>query len=90
MAIRVAAVIVAGGRGTRTGMAYPKQYRALNGAPIVRDSIRSFAAHPQVDLVQPVIHADDAERFAAADAGTDPGEAGSRRRHASGLGARGT
>jgi 2-C-methyl-D-erythritol 4-phosphate cytidylyltransferase / 2-C-methyl-D-erythritol 2,4-cyclodiphosphate synthase len=69
MAIRVAAVIVAAGRGTRTGMAYPKQYRALNGAPIVRDSIRAFAAHPEVDLVQPVIHADDAARFAAATEG---------------------
>jgi 2-C-methyl-D-erythritol 4-phosphate cytidylyltransferase/2-C-methyl-D-erythritol 2,4-cyclodiphosphate synthase len=69
MAIRVAAVIVAAGRGTRTGMAYPKQYRTINGAPIVRDSIRVFAAHPQVDVVQPVIHADDAARFAAATAG---------------------
>jgi 2-C-methyl-D-erythritol 4-phosphate cytidylyltransferase/2-C-methyl-D-erythritol 2,4-cyclodiphosphate synthase len=69
MAIRVAAVIVAAGRGTRTGMAYPKQYRALNGAPIVRDSIRAFAAHPQIDIVQPVIHADDAARFAAATEG---------------------
>jgi len=69
MTIRVAAVIVAAGRGTRTGMAYPKQYRTLNGAPIVRDSLRAFAAHPEVDLVQPVIHADDAERFAAATTG---------------------
>jgi 2-C-methyl-D-erythritol 4-phosphate cytidylyltransferase/2-C-methyl-D-erythritol 2,4-cyclodiphosphate synthase len=69
MAIRVAAVIVAAGRGTRTGMTYPKQYRALNGAPIVRDSVRAFAAHPEVDLVQPVIHADDAARFAAATQG---------------------
>jgi 2-C-methyl-D-erythritol 4-phosphate cytidylyltransferase/2-C-methyl-D-erythritol 2,4-cyclodiphosphate synthase len=66
MAIRVAAVIVAAGRGTRTGMAYPKQYRTLNGAPILRDSVRAFAAHPEVDLVQPVIHADDAARFKAA------------------------
>jgi 2-C-methyl-D-erythritol 4-phosphate cytidylyltransferase/2-C-methyl-D-erythritol 2,4-cyclodiphosphate synthase len=69
MAIRVAAVIVAAGRGTRTGMAYPKQYRSLNGAPIVRDSLRAFAAHPEIDLVQPVIHADDAARFAAATEG---------------------
>jgi 2-C-methyl-D-erythritol 4-phosphate cytidylyltransferase/2-C-methyl-D-erythritol 2,4-cyclodiphosphate synthase len=82
MAIRVAAVIVAAGRGTRTGMAYPKQYRALNGAPIVRDSIRAFAAHPQVDLVQPVIHADDAARFAAATEGlnlAEPGHGGATR-----------
>jgi 2-C-methyl-D-erythritol 4-phosphate cytidylyltransferase/2-C-methyl-D-erythritol 2,4-cyclodiphosphate synthase len=71
MAIRVAAVIVAAGRGTRTGLTYPKQYHALNGAPIVRDSVRAFAAHPEIDLVQPVIHADDAARFATATAGLD-------------------
>ena len=71
MAIRVAAVIVAAGRGTRTGMAYPKQYRTLNGAPIVRESLRAFAAHPEVDLVQPVIHADDTARFTAATEGLD-------------------
>ena len=69
MTIRVAAVVVAAGRGTRTGMPYPKQYRTLKGAPLVRDSLRLFALHPEVDLVQPVIHPDDAARFTAAAAG---------------------
>ncbi len=69
MAIRVAAVVVAAGRGTRTGMPYPKQYRALNGAPLVRDSLRLFASHPEIDLVQPVIHLDDIARFKAASEG---------------------
>lgn len=69
MAIRVAAVVVAGGRGSRTGLDYPKQYKELNGVPIVRDSLQAFAAHPEVDLVLPVIHPDDAARFAAASNG---------------------
>jgi len=66
MAIRVAAVVVAAGRGTRTGLDYPKQYKVMDGSPMVRESLRAFAEHPQVDLVLPVIHPDDTTRFAAA------------------------
>ena len=42
MAIRVAAVVVAAGRGTRTGLDYPKQYKVMGGAPMVRASLRVF------------------------------------------------
>ena len=49
----------------------PKQYLALAGDPIVRDSLALFAAHPQVDLVQPVIHRDDLDLFRAATKGLD-------------------
>jgi 2-C-methyl-D-erythritol 4-phosphate cytidylyltransferase/2-C-methyl-D-erythritol 2,4-cyclodiphosphate synthase len=66
MAIRVAAVVVAAGRGTRTGLDYPKQYKVMGGSPMVRESLRVFATHPEVDLVLPVIHPDDTARFAAA------------------------
>ena len=66
MAIRVAAVVVAAGRGTRTGLDYPKQYKVMGGSPMVRESLRVFTAHPEVDLVLPVIHPDDTARFAAA------------------------
>jgi|ERR1043165_508090 2-C-methyl-D-erythritol 4-phosphate cytidylyltransferase/2-C-methyl-D-erythritol 2,4-cyclodiphosphate synthase len=66
MAIRVAAVVVAAGRGTRAGLDYPKQYKVLGGSPMVRESLRVFARHPEVSLVLPVIHPDDAARFAAA------------------------
>ena len=66
MAIRVAAVVVAAGRGTRAGLDYPKQYKVLGGSPMVRESLRVFTDHPEVDLVLPVIHPDDAARFAAA------------------------
>src|SRR3954454_15932246 len=66
MAIRVAAVVVAAGRGTRSRLNYPKQYRAMGGSPMVRESLRVFTGHPDVDLVVPVIHLDDTARFTAA------------------------
>ena len=66
MAIRVAAVVVAAGRGTRAGLDYPKQYKVMGGSPMLRESLRVFASHPEVDLVLPVIHPDDTARFAAA------------------------
>ncbi|TMJ02603.1 MAG: bifunctional 2-C-methyl-D-erythritol 4-phosphate cytidylyltransferase/2-C-methyl-D-erythritol 2,4-cyclodiphosphate synthase [Alphaproteobacteria bacterium] len=66
MAIRVAAVVVAAGRGTRAGLDYPKQYKVMGGSPMVRESLRVFSTHPEVDLVLPVIHPDDGVRFAAA------------------------
>ena len=66
MSIRVAAVVVAAGRGLRTGLDYPKQYKVLGGSPMVRESLRVFTGHPEVDLVVPVIHPDDTSRFAVA------------------------
>ena len=47
MAIRVAAVVVAAGRGTRAGLDYPKQYKVLGGSPMVRESLRVFAEPPR-------------------------------------------
>jgi len=66
MAIRVAAVVVAAGRGTRTGLDYPKQYKVMGGRPMVRVSLEVFTSHPEVDVVLAVIHPDDMTRFAAA------------------------
>lgn len=71
MAIRVAAVVVAAGRGTRAGLDYPKQYKVMGGSPMVRASLGMFASHPEVDLVLPVIHPEDTARFAAAAEGLD-------------------
>ncbi|HML11659.1 MAG TPA: bifunctional 2-C-methyl-D-erythritol 4-phosphate cytidylyltransferase/2-C-methyl-D-erythritol 2,4-cyclodiphosphate synthase [Xanthobacteraceae bacterium] len=64
----VAAVVVAAGRGLRAGGDMPKQYRQLAGEPVIRTSLRLFAHHPEVALVQPVIHPDDGARFSAATA----------------------
>ena len=71
MAIRVAAVVVAAGRGTRSGLDYPKQYKVMGGSPMVRASLRVFTTHPQVHVVLPVIHPDDGARFAAAAEGLE-------------------
>ena len=65
----VAAVIVAAGRGERAGGAVPKQYRPVAGAPAIRATLAAFCGHPQIDVVQPVIHLADAELFGAAQAG---------------------
>src|SRR5579864_3380340 len=65
----VAAVIVAAGRGERAGGTVPKQYRPLAGSPAIRATLAAFCTHPQIDLVQPVIHLADADLFGAAQAG---------------------
>jgi 2-C-methyl-D-erythritol 4-phosphate cytidylyltransferase / 2-C-methyl-D-erythritol 2,4-cyclodiphosphate synthase len=69
MTTKVAAVIVAGGRGQRAGGEMPKQYRHIGGEPVIRAALSAFVGHPQIDTVQPVIHADDEAAFRAATAG---------------------
>ena len=65
----VAAIVVAGGRGVRAGGGIPKQYREIRGAPVLRHALALFTEHPQVGVVQPVIHRDDGAAFAHAAAG---------------------
>jgi 2-C-methyl-D-erythritol 4-phosphate cytidylyltransferase/2-C-methyl-D-erythritol 2,4-cyclodiphosphate synthase len=69
--VSVAAIVVAGGRGLRAGTVMPKQYRAIGGTPVIRASLALFAAHPRIDLVQPVIHRNDLDLFRAATSGLD-------------------
>jgi 2-C-methyl-D-erythritol 4-phosphate cytidylyltransferase / 2-C-methyl-D-erythritol 2,4-cyclodiphosphate synthase len=78
-----AAIIVAAGRGERTGGL--KQYRPLGGEPVLRRVLRLFVAHPGIDAVQPVIHPADEADFRAAAAGIDclPPVAGGATRQAS-------
>ncbi len=71
MAGKVAAIVVAGGRGFRAGGELPKQYRDLAGQPVIRPSLALLAGHDEVAAVQPVIHRDDAARYQAAAAGLD-------------------
>ncbi|MFD2180746.1 bifunctional 2-C-methyl-D-erythritol 4-phosphate cytidylyltransferase/2-C-methyl-D-erythritol 2,4-cyclodiphosphate synthase [Rhodoplanes azumiensis] len=66
---RVAAVVVAGGRGLRAGGDVPKQYRCIGGMAVIRRTLLAFTAHPGIAVVQPVIHPDDEARFASAAAG---------------------
>jgi len=69
MAGGVAAVVVAAGRGIRAGGGAPKQYREIRGAPVIRHALSLFLDHPEVDMVQPVIHSGDAAAFAEASVG---------------------
>jgi 2-C-methyl-D-erythritol 4-phosphate cytidylyltransferase/2-C-methyl-D-erythritol 2,4-cyclodiphosphate synthase len=66
---KVAALVVAAGRGLRVGGARPKQYRLLAGEPVIRPGLRLMAEHPQVSVVQPVIHQDDMALYESAAAG---------------------
>jgi 2-C-methyl-D-erythritol 4-phosphate cytidylyltransferase / 2-C-methyl-D-erythritol 2,4-cyclodiphosphate synthase len=69
MTIKVAAVVVAGGRGVRAGGDVPKQYRYVVGDPVIRLALAAFAEHPHIDAVQPVIHAQDEAAFQGATSG---------------------
>jgi 2-C-methyl-D-erythritol 4-phosphate cytidylyltransferase/2-C-methyl-D-erythritol 2,4-cyclodiphosphate synthase len=64
-----AALIVAAGRGTRAGPGGPKQYRLLGGIPVLRRTLATFAAHPEIDQVIAVIHPDDHEAYEIAATG---------------------
>jgi 2-C-methyl-D-erythritol 4-phosphate cytidylyltransferase/2-C-methyl-D-erythritol 2,4-cyclodiphosphate synthase len=66
MAGKVAAVVVAGGRGVRAGGDLPKQYRTIGSVPVLRQALAIFAGHPEVSWVQPVIHRDDGPLYARA------------------------
>jgi 2-C-methyl-D-erythritol 4-phosphate cytidylyltransferase/2-C-methyl-D-erythritol 2,4-cyclodiphosphate synthase len=69
---KVAAVIVAAGRGSRAGAdAVPKQFRPIGGEVMLRRTLATFVGAPRITLVQPVIHADDATLYRAAAAGFD-------------------
>ncbi len=59
-----AAVIVAAGRGSRLGGdGGPKQYRTVGNKSVLQRTIDCFVSHPQIDLIQVVIHSDDHELY---------------------------
>lgn len=64
--MRIAALIVAAGRGTRANQPGPKQYVPIAGDAILTWTLRSVLAHPLITDVQVVIHADDAQDYANA------------------------
>jgi 2-C-methyl-D-erythritol 4-phosphate cytidylyltransferase/2-C-methyl-D-erythritol 2,4-cyclodiphosphate synthase len=61
-----AALIVAGGSGSRAGGALPKQYRMLAGRLVLRRSIEGFLYCPLVSTVQVVIGAEQESQYRAA------------------------
>lgn len=67
--MKIAAIVLAGGSGTRAGGEIPKQYRLLAGQPVLRLALELFTDHPSVDAIQPVIREEDAAAYALASAG---------------------
>lgn len=69
----VAVILVAAGRGSRAASAGapPKQYRSLQGRPVIARTIDAFLAHPGIDHVLTVIHPDDRKLYAGSVAGID-------------------
>ncbi|MDB5367526.1 MAG: ispDF [Rhodospirillales bacterium] len=77
-----AALIVAGGTGTRLGAELPKQYLALAGRPLLRTTLEAFLTHRGICRVQVVIGAGQREQYDQAVAGLDlppPVEGGASR-----------
>ncbi|NOR63045.1 MAG: bifunctional 2-C-methyl-D-erythritol 4-phosphate cytidylyltransferase/2-C-methyl-D-erythritol 2,4-cyclodiphosphate synthase [Rhodobacteraceae bacterium] len=66
MSKTVSALIVAAGRGTRAGAGLPKQYRPLQGAPVLRHTLLALLAHESIRDIQVVIHPDDTPLYEAA------------------------
>jgi 2-C-methyl-D-erythritol 4-phosphate cytidylyltransferase / 2-C-methyl-D-erythritol 2,4-cyclodiphosphate synthase len=64
--VKVAAVVVAAGRGLRAGGLLPKQYRHILGEPMIRSVLAAFARNEDISIVQPVIHPDDTDRYRSA------------------------
>ncbi|MET0431172.1 MAG: bifunctional 2-C-methyl-D-erythritol 4-phosphate cytidylyltransferase/2-C-methyl-D-erythritol 2,4-cyclodiphosphate synthase [Hyphomicrobium sp.] len=63
--MRIAALIVAAGRGTRAAAqgGGPKQYALIGGRSVLGRTIAAFTAHPQIASVTVAIHADDSEAY---------------------------
>jgi 2-C-methyl-D-erythritol 4-phosphate cytidylyltransferase / 2-C-methyl-D-erythritol 2,4-cyclodiphosphate synthase len=64
--VKVAALVVAAGRGLRAGGHLPKQYLHVLGEPVIRPVLRAFARHGEISIVQPVIHPDDKDLYKSA------------------------
>ena len=60
--MRICALIVAAGRGTRAGGAVPKQWQPLCGRRVIDHTLAAFARHPDVHDIAIVLHADDMTR----------------------------
>jgi 2-C-methyl-D-erythritol 4-phosphate cytidylyltransferase/2-C-methyl-D-erythritol 2,4-cyclodiphosphate synthase len=64
--LKIIALIMAAGRGTRIGGPIPKQYQSLKGGSILKQSISAFLNHPEVDGVRVVIGVGDEDLYTAA------------------------
>jgi 2-C-methyl-D-erythritol 4-phosphate cytidylyltransferase/2-C-methyl-D-erythritol 2,4-cyclodiphosphate synthase len=73
---RIAALVVAAGRGTRAtepGIDLPKQYRKLGGRSVIARTLDVFLGLPEVTVVVAVVHPDDRDLYETATAGIPAG-----------------
>ena len=57
--MKIIAIIVAAGRGTRAGGKSPKQWQHLGGKRIIDHSIDLFKNIPRINKIMVVLHSDD-------------------------------
>ena len=61
--MKIAALIVAAGRGTRAGWGVPKQYAMIGGTPVLVRTFNAFASLDDVAWLQFVVHPGDADLY---------------------------
>ncbi|MCV2881046.1 bifunctional 2-C-methyl-D-erythritol 4-phosphate cytidylyltransferase/2-C-methyl-D-erythritol 2,4-cyclodiphosphate synthase [Actibacterium sp. XHP0104] len=61
--MRIAAIIVAAGRGIRAGGDIPKQYQDLRGQAVLARTVGAFLDHPRIDEVVVVANTGDAALY---------------------------
>src|SRR5690242_10532121 len=69
----VTGLIVAAGTGERLGGGIPKQYRSMDGKPVLRWAVEALARHPAVAKVRVVIGAGQEDLASVALRGLDVG-----------------
>ena len=62
--MRVVALLMAAGSGTRLGAALPKQYLSLLGRPVIRHAAEALLREGLVEAIQPVVAEGEAVRVA--------------------------
>ncbi|GGK18062.1 bifunctional 2-C-methyl-D-erythritol 4-phosphate cytidylyltransferase/2-C-methyl-D-erythritol 2,4-cyclodiphosphate synthase [Salinarimonas ramus] len=61
---RIAALVVAAGRGARAGAGDPKQYRLVGGESVLGRVLALLGAHEAIDRILVVTHPDDGDFYA--------------------------
>lgn len=70
--LRIAALIVAAGQGSRAGGELPKQFRDVRGQPMLRHSYAAFSSHPAITSVHVAVAEGQQSLAAEALAGLSP------------------
>ncbi|WP_419815164.1 SDR family NAD(P)-dependent oxidoreductase [Glacieibacterium sp.] len=63
--MKIVAVVLAGGSGTRSGFSRPKQLIKLGGRPLIAHALERFQSHPGVDEIAVVTSADCVDEIEA-------------------------